>query len=81
MSANRSADRLVQMANDIGHFFAAESKRADAIAGIAGHIQRFWDPRMRRQIAAHLAAGGAGLDELTREAISSLKVGASAKPP
>jgi formate dehydrogenase subunit delta len=68
-----SAERLVQMANDIGHFFAAEPKRTDAIAGIANHIQRFWDPRMRKQIAAHLAAGGAGLEELTREAVASLK--------
>ena len=68
-----SAEHLVQMANDIGHFFAAEPKRSDAIAGIAGHIQRYWDPRMRRQIAAHLAAGGAGLEDLTREAVASLK--------
>ncbi len=60
------------MANDIGHFFAAEPKRADAVAGIAGHIQRFWDPRMRRQIAAHLAAGGDGLEDLPREAVASL---------
>jgi formate dehydrogenase subunit delta len=75
-----SVEHLVQMANDIGHFFAAEPKRADAVAGIASHIQRFWDPRMRRQIAAHLAAGGAGLDDLPREAVSSLKLAASDKP-
>ena len=68
-----SADRLVQMANDIGHFFAAEPQRVDAVAGIAGHIQRFWDPRMRRKIIAHLQAGGAGLEDLAREAIASLK--------
>ena len=68
-----SAERLVQMANDIGHFFAAEPQRADAVAGIAGHIQRFWDPRMRRQILAHLQAGGEGLDDLPREAVASLK--------
>ena len=68
-----SADRLVQMANDIGHFFAAEPLRADAVAGIAGHIQRFWDPRMRRKIIAHLVAGGAGLEDLSREAIATLK--------
>lgn len=67
-----SVDRLVQMANDIGHFFAAEPQRADAIAGIAGHIQRFWDPRMRRQIVAHLLAGGEGLEALPREAVASL---------
>lgn len=68
-----SAERLVQMANDIGHFFKAEPQRADAIAGIANHIQRFWDPRMRRQILAHLQAGGEGLEELPREAVASLK--------
>ena len=68
-----SVEHLVQMANDIGHFFAAEPRRADAIAGIAGHIQRFWDPRMRRQILAHLHSGGEGLEELPREAVASLK--------
>lgn len=68
-----SAERLVQMANDIGHFFKAEPQRVDAIAGIANHIQRFWDPRMRRQILAHLQAGGEGLEELPREAVASLK--------
>jgi formate dehydrogenase subunit delta len=68
-----SAERLVQMANDIGKFFAAEPKHTDAVAGIANHIQRFWDPRMRRQIAAHLVAGGAGLDDLAREAVASLQ--------
>jgi formate dehydrogenase subunit delta len=67
-----SVESLVRMANDIGHFFAAEPNRADAIAGIANHISKFWDPRMRRQIAGHLAAGGEGLDELAREAIASL---------
>ena len=67
-----SVERLVQMVNDIGHFFAAEPQRADAVAGIAGHMQRFWDPRMRRQITAHLRAGGAGLDKLAREAVARL---------
>jgi formate dehydrogenase subunit delta len=69
-----SVEHLVQMANDIGHFFAAEPKRADAITGIATHIQRFWDPRMRRQILAHLQAGGAGLEDLPREAVATLKL-------
>jgi len=71
-------EHLVQMANDIGHFFASEPQRADAVAGIAAHIQRFWDPRMRRQIRAHLQAGGAGLDELVREALT--RVTAPAAP-
>jgi formate dehydrogenase subunit delta len=68
-----SVEHLVQMANDIGHFFAAEPQRSDAVSGIANHIRRFWDPRMRRQILAHLQAGGAGLEELPREAVATLQ--------
>jgi formate dehydrogenase subunit delta len=69
-----SIEHLVQMANDIGHFFASEPQRADAIDGIAGHIQRFWEPRMLRHIVTHLKNGGEGLDELPREAIARLKL-------
>jgi formate dehydrogenase subunit delta len=48
------AGRLIKMANDIGQFFAidAEHDPARAHLGIADHIKRFWDPRMRRQILA-----------------------------
>lgn len=67
-----STDQLVRMANDIGHFFAAEPQHAEAVAGVRGHIQRFWDPRMRKRIAAHLRAGGAGLEPLPREAVAGL---------
>jgi formate dehydrogenase subunit delta len=67
-----SVERLVQMANDISQFFGGEPQRADAVAGVANHLQRFWDPRMRRQILAHLKAGGAGLNDLSREAVAKL---------
>jgi len=69
-----SIERLVEMANDIGHFFASEPQRADAIDGIAGHMQRFWDPRMLRHIVTHLKNGGDGLEELPRAAVGRLKV-------
>lgn len=65
-------DRLVKMANDIGAYFRAEPDHAAAVAGIATHIRRFWEPRMRRRLHAHAAAGGAGLDPLVREAIAVL---------
>ena len=67
-----SGERLVAMANDIGNFFKVQS-RDEAIAGIASHIQRFWTPRMRQKLQAHLAAGHGGLDELPAAAFSSLK--------
>jgi formate dehydrogenase subunit delta len=63
-------ERLLAMANDIGAFFRAEPDRAEAAKGVASHIERFWDPRMRRQIVTHFKSGGAGLDEPARSAIA-----------
>ncbi len=67
-----NVERLVAMANDIGAFFDVETDKAEAARGIAGHLQRFWDPRMRLQIIAHEQAGGAGLQETVRAAIRLL---------
>ena len=67
-----SADRLIYMANQIGKFFQNQG-HDKAVAGIAEHIRKFWDPRMRKGIFAHLDAGGAGLDPNVREAIELLK--------
>jgi len=66
---HNAADQLVQMANDIGNFFRAESVREDAVVGIANHIAKYWTKRMRQKLAAH---GEAGLDELPREAFRRL---------
>jgi formate dehydrogenase subunit delta len=67
-----SPDKLVYMANQIGKFFVSQGPDK-AAAGIAEHIAKFWDPRMRATIIAHLAAGGAGLDPAVREAIDKLR--------
>jgi formate dehydrogenase subunit delta len=67
-----SPDRLVYMANQIGRFFATQGAD-EAVAGTADHIEKFWDPRMRATILAHVEAGGAGLEPLVREAIGRLK--------
>ena len=67
------ADRLVTMANDIGHFFNAEADKTVAAQNVANHIKRYWDPRMRREIVSHYReAGGAGLDPVPRSAIALL---------
>jgi formate dehydrogenase subunit delta len=65
-------DKLVYMANQIAKFFAAQPQ-AEAVAGAADHLRKFWDPRMRRLILEHLAAGGAGLDPVARAAVEQLK--------
>ena len=67
-----SADRLIYMANQIGKFFQSQG-HDQAVVGVAEHISKFWDPRMRRGIFAHLDAGGAGLDPNVREALEALK--------
>ena len=64
-------DKLVYMANQIVKFFAAEGEDT-AVAGTADHIARFWDPRMRALIFAHLDAGGAGLDPVAKKAVEQL---------
>ena len=65
-------NKLVMMANQMGRFFTPQ-RGVDSVAAIANHIARFWDPRMRAAIVAHLAAGGAGLDEPVRQAVGRLK--------
>lgn len=74
-----SLDKLVMMANDIGHYFASEPEHEVAVNGIADHIHKYWVPRMRRQIFAHLEAGGKGLEPLPKEALQKLAESAASK--
>lgn len=68
---------MVHMANQIAAFFASYP-HDEAVAGVANHLQKFWEPRMRRQLNDYLANGGSGLHELVREAAKSVK--SEAKP-
>lgn len=70
-------DKLVYMANQIGKFFKAQGDDR-ALVGISEHIKKFWDPRMRSSIFAHIDAGGAGLDPLVKRAIEKLKAAETA---
>ncbi len=54
-------EKLVTMANQIGAFFASQ-KGDEAVHSIVDHLKKFWDPRMRAAILAHLEAGGEGLE-------------------
>ena len=62
--------KLVKMANDIGAFFAADPDPARAAAGIADHLRRFWEPRMRAGLYAWLDDhAGEGLAPAVRAAL------------
>jgi len=63
-------DNLVRMANRIGDFFAAMPDADEAHDGIANHLRRFWEPRMRNEMLDHVERnGGAGLHPMVLAAI------------
>lgn len=66
-----SADKLVRKANQIATFFRSQNA-GEAPARVAEHLEKFWDPRLRRAIIAHGAAGGAGLDPIAAHAVTLL---------
>jgi formate dehydrogenase subunit delta len=64
---------LVTMANDIAAFFDAESGKDGAPESVRSHIARYWEPRMRRAIIAHVREkGGDGLCATARSAVEKL---------
>jgi formate dehydrogenase subunit delta len=67
--------KLVKMANQIAAFFAAEPDRKAAVDGVAGHLKRFWEPRMRKEILAMVDRGEvAEMDGLVVEALKGKRV-------
>jgi len=65
-------DKLITMANQIAKYFETQGEER-ALPQIASHIEKFWDPRMRKQIIAHMQNGGEGLDPLAKKALAALK--------
>lgn len=67
------SDNLVRMANRIGDFFEAQPDRDEALEGIASHIRKFWEPRMRRQLLATLDTGQHQASEIVVRAVSRFR--------
>ncbi len=61
---------LVSMANQIGQFFSAYPDREEALEGIANHIRKFWEPRMRLKLFECMDNGQTTeLSELVTQAV------------
>ena len=60
-------ETTIRMANQIAAFFHSYEKE-EAMKGIAEHINKFWEPRMRTHFFAVIDSGGKGFDPLVREA-------------
>jgi formate dehydrogenase subunit delta len=65
------AERMVHDANQIALFFASYPHE-EAVAGVVKHFQMYWEPRMKSQIKAYVAEGGAGLHVVALEAVRLL---------
>ena len=64
-------DNLVHMANQIGEFFSAYPDRDEALEGIANHIRKFWEPRMRLKLFESIDQGLTGeLSELVAQSLA-----------
>lgn len=72
----KNIDHLIRLANRIGSFFDAMPDRTEGIEGIANHIQKFWEPRMRIALLTFLKShpdgqsAEVGLSAITLEAIT-----------
>ncbi|TIT79296.1 MAG: formate dehydrogenase [Mesorhizobium sp.] len=56
-------EKLVRMANQIATFFHSKP-REEGINGVAEHINKFWEPRMRRQLFEMLDGDPEDFDDL-----------------
>ncbi|TIW81746.1 MAG: formate dehydrogenase [Mesorhizobium sp.] len=65
-------EKLVRMANQIATFFHSKP-REEGIAGLAEHINKFWEPRMRRQLFELLDGDAEDFDALVIAASARIK--------
>jgi formate dehydrogenase subunit delta len=67
------SQNLIDMANRIGDFFESMPDHEEALTGVADHIRRFWEPRMRRALLATLDdapdSNGIAMSAFVREAL------------
>jgi formate dehydrogenase subunit delta len=73
-------DKLVYMANQIASFFATQPE-AEAAQGVASHINKFWEPRMRRQLFEIVEHETDALSPLVLRAVPLIKRPAPMAPP
>jgi formate dehydrogenase subunit delta len=66
-------NKLVRMANQIATFFHSQPA-SEAADGVATHINKFWEPRMRRQLFDLVDNhGDEGLDGLVLQAVPLIR--------
>ena len=64
--------RIVRMANQIGTFFLTKPHDM-GVAGVAEHINKFWEPRMRGHFFEVFDAGGHDMLPIVKEAAVTIR--------
>jgi formate dehydrogenase subunit delta len=69
-------EKLAYMANQVAKFFAAQGEEK-AARGVADHLQKFWNPDMRRDFMAAAAKDSSSLHPAVKAALPLLKSSAA----
>ena len=64
-------EHLIRMANQIGVFFESMPDRTEALEGLATHLKKFWDPRMRRALLEMVDSGAGSLSPMVLSAVQA----------
>jgi formate dehydrogenase subunit delta len=72
MSETSTDAKLVRMANQIATFFLSQPESV-RVEGVATHINKFWETRMRQRFFALIDEPDAGFLPLVLEAADSIK--------
>lgn len=72
MLLNHTDEKLVRMANQIATFFLSQPEDI-RINGVATHINKFWEPRMRRRFFEMVDAGAGHFLPLVLAASKEIK--------
>lgn len=59
-----NSDYLVKMINQIALNFGYVKEQEKIAALVAEHIQKFWDPRMKKELAEYVEQGGHGMSDM-----------------
>jgi formate dehydrogenase subunit delta len=70
-------EKLVYMANQIADFFKAQGE-AKAVPAIADHLNKFWDPIMRKNFLRVVHNPEVKLHDFARKALPLVRVPAKA---
>lgn len=72
MSHSHTDEKLVRMANQMATFFLSQPEAIRA-EGVATHINKFWEQRMRRRFFELMETEDAGFHPLVVEASAMIK--------